>query len=368
MAETETEADAIRLVESARLQDLEQVSAETVYRHVDFLNRELPGPIDLYRRWETQQWEATALDFAVDRRQWAALPAHLLEPLRGTFAGFFYGEQAVTDTLSPLVMGAPDEDQRLFLATQLVDEARHSYFFSRLYNEVLGVPGGLRGALASVAPPVRTDDGERDGERDGGYDSIFNPRRGELVRTTEAVRLDPGNYRKWVEAVTVYHLIVEGVLALTGQRRSLRLLRNVDLLPAFRAGFTAVTRDESRHVSYGVWALREAVRAGEETTIREVVDRTLAPCMHVYADPRIDVPDPRRMPPAARIDPNDTWTFAVDALCKRLRTAGLDPAYVHDVEQRSWSLIWDDVAEWERLRHTDHPARLWQRGEVAADA
>ncbi|MBO0702901.1 MAG: hypothetical protein J2P38_08210, partial [Candidatus Dormibacteraeota bacterium] len=276
----------------------------------------------------------------------------------------FYGEQAVTDTLSPLLMGAPDEDQRLFLATQLVDEARHSYFFSRLFNEVLGVPGGLRGALARVSPAASTDAGEQD----AGYDSIFNPRRGELVTTTEAVRLDPRNYRKWVEAVTIYHLIVEGVLALTGQRRSLRLLRSVDLLPAFRAGFTAVTRDESRHVSYGVWALREAVRHGLEEAIRDAVDRSLTACMHVYADPGIDVPDPRQMPAAARIDPNDTWSFAVDSLCKRLRTAGVAPAYVDDVEKRSWAVIQDDVAEWERRHHADHPARLWERGEVTADA
>ncbi|MBO0708660.1 MAG: hypothetical protein J2P44_09870, partial [Candidatus Dormibacteraeota bacterium] len=264
----------------------------------------------------------------------------------------------------PLLMGAPDEDQRLFLATQLVDEARHSYFFSRLFNEVLGVPGGLRGALARVSPAASTDAGEQD----AGYDSIFNPRRGELVTTTEAVRLDPRNYRKWVEAVTIYHLIVEGVLALTGQRRSLRLLRSVDLLPAFRAGFTAVTRDESRHVSYGVWALREAVRHGQEDAIRDAVDRSLTACMHVYADPGIDVPDPRQMPAAARIDPNDTWSFAVDSLCKRLRTAGVAPAYVDDVEKRSWAVIQDDVAEWERRHHADHPARLWERGEVTADA
>ncbi len=359
-----TEAEEIRLVESARLEDLEQVSAEVVYRHVDFLNRELPGPIDLYRRWESQQWSATALDFERDRLQWAGMPVFLRQQLEGTFAGFFYGEQAVTDTLSPLVMGAPDEDHRLFLSTQLVDEARHSYFFSRLYNEVLGVPGGLRGALARVSPAAPAPGVDAD----GGYDSIFNPRRGALVTTTEAVRLDPRNYHKWVEALTVYHLMVEGLLALTGQRRVLRLLRNVDLMPAFRAGFTAVTRDESRHVSYGVWALRGAVQGGEEGAIRGVVDSTLAACMRVYADPLIDVPDPRQMPPAARIDPNDTWSFLVESLCKRLRSAGVDPGYVHDVEERSWALIWDDVADWERRRHTEHPARLWQRGEVTANA
>jgi hypothetical protein len=121
-------------------------------------------------------------------------------------------------------------------------------------------------------------------------------------------------------------------------------------------------------VSYGVWALREAVQQGQEGVLREVVDRTLAACMHVYADPTIEVPDPRQMPPSARIDPNDTWTFAVDSLCKRLRTAGVDPAYVQDVEERSWSLIWGDVAEWERLHHHEHPARAWQRGEVVAEA
>lgn len=360
-----SEVDEIQLVESARLEDLERISADAVYRHVDFLNRELPGPIDLYRRWETQQWSATAIDFERDRRQWAAMPPYVVRELEGTFAGFFYGEQAVTDTLSPLLMGAPDEDHRLFLATQLVDEARHSYFFARFFNEVLGVPGGLRGALASVSPAPEADGADREL---GGYDAIFNARRGDLATTTEAVRLDPRSYRKWVAAVTVYHVMVEGLLALTGQRRVLRLLRRVDLLPAFRSGFTAVTRDESRHVSYGVWALRGAVQAGEEGAIREVVDRTLDPCMQVYADPAFPLPDPRGLPPEARVDPMDTWSFAIDSLCKRLRSAGVDGTYVGGVERRAWSVIWDNVAEWERRRHAEHPARLWQRGEVTLDA
>jgi len=80
------------------------------------------------------------------------------------------------------------------------------------------------------------------------------------------------------------------------------LLRAGDLLPGFRAGFTAVTRDESRHVSYGIWALRQAVRAGHEQDIRTVVDRTLAHCMGVYADPEVLQPDPRTLPPGARAD------------------------------------------------------------------
>jgi ribonucleoside-diphosphate reductase beta chain len=353
------EADAVEIVESAQLDDLKNVSADVVYRHVDFLARELPGPIDLYQRWERQQWSATALDFGIDRQQWAAAPPHVVEQLETTFSGFFYGEQAVTDTLSPLLMGAPDEEQRLFLSTQVVDEARHSYFFARFYNEVLGVEGGLRGALASLS---------LNQEPGSGYNVIFDPRRGELATSTDAVRLDPGNYGSWVQAITVYHLMVEGLLALTGQRRALRLLRTNDLLPAFRAGFTAVTRDESRHVSYGIWALRQAVRAGHEADIQAVVDRTLTACIRVYANPGIELPDPRQAPPAARVDPMDTWTFAVDSVCKRLRTAGVTPEYVTAVEERSWSVIWQYADEYEQIHHAEHPVRLWQRGEVQAAA
>ena len=36
---------------------------------------------------------------------------------------FFQGEQAVTDTLAPWITAAPTEEMRLFLSTQVADEA-----------------------------------------------------------------------------------------------------------------------------------------------------------------------------------------------------------------------------------------------------
>ena len=51
---------------------------------------------------------------------------------------FFYGEDAVTDGLSPYIDAAPKEEQKYFLATQQVDEARHSVFFHRFFKEVIG--------------------------------------------------------------------------------------------------------------------------------------------------------------------------------------------------------------------------------------
>ena len=351
------EQEAVEIVEKSSLEALGTLSPDVVYAHVDYLGRELPGPIDLYQRWERQQWSATEIDFSVDRRQWQAMSTSMREQIEGAFLAFFYGEQAVTDTLSPLVHAAPAEEDRLFLATQLVDEARHSYFFARVFNEVLDVAGGLRETLATAAD-MRF--------RGGGYGRIFDPEDGELVTLTDAVRTEPHEYSRWVQAVTIYHLMVEGMLALPGQRNVLRLLRANGLLPAFWAGFTAVTRDESRHVSYGVWALREAVRAGRESDIRTVVDRALPHCLAVGTNPEIKLPRPRDVPPSVRVDPREQWAFVVDAITKRLRTAAVGAEYVADVDQRSWSLIRERVAEYERRHGEEHPVRAWERGEVSA--
>jgi ribonucleoside-diphosphate reductase beta chain len=353
------EADAVQVVENTPLSGLASLSPDVVYAHIDYLGRELPGPIDLYQRWERQQWSATEIDFSVDRMQWGSIPPRVREQVEGAFVGFFYGEQAVTDTLSPLVHAAPDEDNRLFLSTQLVDEARHSYFFARFFSLGMGVEGGLRETLAHADGLL---------QQRGGYSRIFHPEDGELVKATEAVRQDPGDYRKWVRAITLYHLMIEGVLALPGQRRLLRILRASDLLPGFRAGFTAVTRDESRHVSYGVWALREAVRVGREDDIRAVVDETLPFCMGVGTNPQFKLPRPADVPTPMRIDPREQWAFVVDSITKRLRTAGVDLAYVADVDRRSWDLLRTAVARYEEHHGEEHPVRAWERGEVQAVA
>jgi ribonucleoside-diphosphate reductase beta chain len=354
-----SEAEAVDIVERTPLAGLGGLSPDVVYTHVDYLGRELTGPVDLYQRWERQNWSATDIDFSIDRKQWNALPAPAREQMEGGFVGFFYGEQAVTDTLSPLVHAAPEEESRLFLTTQLVDEARHSYFFARFFNDVLGVTGSLNETLAKVTEMRFVG---------GGYGRIFDPEGGELVTATEAVRAQPGDYGLWVQAITLYHLMIEAVLALPGQRRLLRICRANDLLPGFRAGFTAVTRDESRHVSYGIWALREAVKAGHEADIRTVVDRTLDACVGVGGNPEVKLPRPADVPPAMRLDPMEQWTFVVDSITKRLRSARVSAEYVADIDARAWKLIWDGVAQYEERHGEEHPVRTWQRGEVEVAA
>ena len=57
-------------------------------------------------------------------------------------SAFFKGEECVTNTLAPYITAMPDDEMRIFLTTQLVDEARHTVFFARFFNEALGIDMG----------------------------------------------------------------------------------------------------------------------------------------------------------------------------------------------------------------------------------
>src|ERR1700754_2979578 len=115
---------------------------------------ELLGYRQLYELWERQQWATQDLDFTEDRIDWhERISAEERYTRMYGLSAFFIGEQRVTDELGPLMRAAPTEDMRIFLSTQIADEARHVRFFNRFYSEV-GVfddAGDLRERLAKTA-------------------------------------------------------------------------------------------------------------------------------------------------------------------------------------------------------------------------
>src|SRR5436190_16536436 len=90
----------------------------------------------LYELWERQQWATQDLDFTQDRRDWEGFDAEERFQRMTGLSAFFIGEQRVTAELGPIMRAAPDEDMRIFLSTQIADEARHVAFFDRFYSEV----------------------------------------------------------------------------------------------------------------------------------------------------------------------------------------------------------------------------------------
>src|SRR3712207_3084796 len=175
-------------------------------------------------------------------------------------SSFFIGEQRVTAELGPLMRAAPDEDMRVFLSTQIADEARHVMFFDRFYSEV-GVleAGSLADRLAETSEHLNDEFGVL-------FDQMLHDRVDRLAR-------EPEDLETMVEAVTIYHMVIEGMLALTGQHFIIDYNERNGTLPGFVEGFTNVARDEHRHVAFGARFLREM--AQRDRRYAEAIQRTL---------------------------------------------------------------------------------------------
>ena len=252
MATTVADATTVAEIEQASLEQLGNTHIDEVLVLLDHGLERLPSYRELYLRWERQQWKTQDLDFTQDKLDYERLQAEyseeMLEQTRKTNASFWIGEHQVTVDLLPFVLAAPDTEQKLFLTTQVVDEARHMVFFDRYYTEVVGSVGeDLHTRIFDEKPHVYR-----------AYDDIFF---GTLAKLADDMRKDPENYEVLVRGVTVYHIVIEGFLALTGQRFNLDYSKREDVFPGFRAGFTAIMRDESRHITFGTKFLYDAVHA-----------------------------------------------------------------------------------------------------------
>src|SRR3954466_6609604 len=90
----------------------------------------------LYLLWERQQWQTQAIDFSKDREDWWGFPEEERFQRMYGLSSFFIGEQKVAEELGPIMRAAPTEEMKIFLCTQIADEARHVQFFNRFYDEV----------------------------------------------------------------------------------------------------------------------------------------------------------------------------------------------------------------------------------------
>jgi ribonucleotide reductase small subunit len=203
---------------------------------------------DLYRRWEQGNWKAYEIDFSRDREGWLALNEIQKRSALWTYSMFFYGEDSVTDNLSPYIDAAPKEEQKYFLATQQVDEARHAVFFHRFFREVIGAGESLSSTLAYTLPQLGW-----------GYRGVFD----RLDRMAEELRRDR-SLPKFAQAIALYHMVVEATLAQPGQHFIEDFFVKEGTMPGFSEGMGNVSRDEQRHIGFGVKVLSELFAESEE--------------------------------------------------------------------------------------------------------
>ena len=266
---------------------------------------------ELYRLWERQQWKVQDLDFSQDRVDWhERIPEEERYQRMYGLSSFFIGEQRVAAELGPMMRAAPDEEMRIFLCTQIADEARHLAFFNRFYAEV--------GVLESDDLNARLE--ETSAHLNPNFHTLFDEM---LASRVDRLAREPEDLETLVEAITLYHMIIEGMLALTGQHFIISYNEEVGTLPGFVEGFNNVARDEHRHVAFGARFLREMAQKDER--YREAILRTLTEAGPA-ADGVLTPPWYEEGQELFGVSLDETRAFAMKALDRRLKVIGLSPA------------------------------------------
>ena len=290
---------------------------DRVMAGLDRMVEAAPSYGKLFARWERQQWSSEQFDFTRDAQEWASdvWTDEQREFMRWGLSSFFLGEERVTTELLPFAIAAPTDDQRLFLATQISDEAKHTVFFDRFYREVFGEDS------TSVAENLRRQRPQMNEKWGELFDGILHD-------VADTLRRDPSDMEALVRGVTVYMVVIEGTLALTGARFILRYLKQADRLPGFRDGFTHVNRDESRHVGFGVKFLADAIREDErhKQVVAETIRETLPIGTLALAPPMVD--DPYDFVTPFDYTSAEIYEYAARSLSKKLAAMGIRPAAV----------------------------------------
>jgi ribonucleoside-diphosphate reductase beta chain len=194
------------------------------------------------------QWNPMAIDLAPDGRAWPDLPAERRDTLRTLLAGFCVAEDAVAQQLEPFAdaaRAATLASQESLMAwvffLQRRDEQRHAKLFDRIGAEVLELPGDTpeerRAAAREYVPPAMLE--------------LFEERLPALAAELAAGRTGLS------EGVSLYHMLLEGVVFDAGQHALLDDLAD-GALPGIREGVARVERDERWHVGFGLRCLVEA--------------------------------------------------------------------------------------------------------------
>ena len=269
----------------------------------------LMEPQQLYELWERQPWASQSIDLEQDKRDWAAMTGKQREEILWLLSAFFIGEERVTTQFSGLVMAYEDEQEEAFLTTQQVDEARHMQFFDRYYREVFAFEeADITDRLTRVREQLTEP-----------FVKLFDE---SLVKAGERLIADARDRAAKVDFVTMYHMVIEGTLALTGQHFLLRYLEEDEkALPGFVDGFSKIAQDEHRHVAYGTWYLQQQARDPE---MRERIQAALAELLPVAAGVLV--------PPGYQLGEDYTFLgytsqeqteFAFTALTRRLKVIGV---------------------------------------------
>lgn len=213
----------------------------------------------LYEHWERNQWSPLVIDYSEDRETFQGLDQESRQGFMWIFSHRFHAEFKVATILAPFVMRAPTYDTQVVLATQIADEFRHMNSVLRVYDEVFGI--GDMEEVRTIA--------------DQNLDPVASTLYDKLEAYVEPLETS-GDPDLFLQASVAYHLIAEGVVARTAQNLAADQYTKYGSFPGLTLGQRLVSRDEARHIGFGVSYARWRMSEDREHTtavVEEVVEQ-----------------------------------------------------------------------------------------------
>jgi ribonucleoside-diphosphate reductase beta chain len=263
----------------------------------------------LYEHWERHQWSALAIDLTADAATFQTLGDTDRRGLVWIFANRFHAEFNVARLLAPFLIAAPNWDLQLLLATQTADEHRHLHLVLRVYEEVFGVKGGIE-AVKRVA----------NDHLDPVSETLLYDKLEQWVLPLS----EHHDEDTFLQAIVVYHLLGEGVIARTGQNLAARRYRDLHGFPGLIEGQRLVARDEARHIGIGVSYLRSRMEADPVRTralVAEVLDDLLVVAAQMLERANTDMGELAFS--GYGVDPEGFYREAMRLVDVRLRSIGV---------------------------------------------
>jgi ribonucleoside-diphosphate reductase beta chain len=274
------------------------VSASDIHLH---------DPQTLYRHWEDEQWSPFRIALERDVEQWREMAADDRALVFWALASLMVAEERITTKFSGLVGAYGTEEEATFLATQQVDEARHMQFYARYQDEVVADHVAIAEHVARARELLSP-----------AFATIFDEA---LVQAHERLTAAPADAGAKVEFVTTYHVVIEGTLGLTAFNFITAYLERSEQLPGFVEGYSKIHHDEQRHIAYGTWFLREAVR--DDPALAESVRATLRSLLPAVAQ-ALTPPDREDTDwEALGASSDEIREFALSGLSRRLKIIGV---------------------------------------------
>jgi ribonucleoside-diphosphate reductase beta chain len=232
----------------------------------------------IYRKYEKatrKVWDPKELDYAEDAADWERMTDEQRAGVLTITVRIEAGEEAVTDELLPMLSASHELgrfDWVMFLATFMLDEARHSEFFNIWHREVAGI---TTPAQKAAHWPLREHTVDPSGRFQVGepvYEGI--PRYGDALMAALQTKDRKAIEQGFMRFSTLYNAWVEGVLTMPTYEIVLDTTGAWDVLPTLRAGFKGILADEGRHITFGTEACRILIEENPEyeTLVHEVID------------------------------------------------------------------------------------------------